>query len=229
MVLPNAILSSYHGGKGGIAVSAPTCPRCGRSQARRTSRGPGERLLSVFYIYPFRCQVCGRRFRALQWGVRYARLTDVREFDRIPIRVVAAVDDGRTSVQGETINLSVDGCAVETDAGFRPDTTVRVRLQLPHDERPVEVASAVVRASRPGAVGIHFVRMDADSRQRLRRFMLSLHGPQGEPNPERWAGALRYPFSLDLWLAGLVVIILILVLLSLGTQFFSTCIWGVTC
>jgi PilZ domain len=211
-------------------VSSPTCPRCGRSQARRTSRsGPGERFLSVFYAYPFRCQVCGRRFRAVQWGVRYARMTDVREFDRIPIRVVAVVDDGRTNFQGETINLSVDGCAVETDAALLPDASVRIQLQLPHDERPVDVALAVVRASRQGAIGLHFVRMDADSRQRLRRFMLSLHGDHGEPNPERWAGALRYPFSLDLWLAGLVAVIMFIVLFYFGTQFFSTCIWGVNC
>lgn len=165
----------------------------------------------------------------MQWGVRYARMTDVREFDRIPIRVVAVVDDGRTNFQGETINLSVDGCAVETAAALLPDALVRIQLQLPHDERPVDVALAAVRASRQGAIGLHFVRMDPDSRQRLRRFMLSLHGDHGEPNPERWAGALRYPFSLDLWLAGLVAVIMFIVLFYFGTQFFSTCIWGVNC
>lgn len=217
-------------GGGGFAVRSPTCPRCGRSQARRASRsGPREHFLSLFYLYPFRCQVCGRRFRAVQWGVRYARLTDVREFDRIPIRVGASVDDGQTSFQGQTINLSVDGCAVETEADLQPDASVRILLQLPHDQRPVDVAVAVVRASRQGAVGLHFERMDADSRQRLRRFMLSLHGDQGEPHPDRWAGALRYPFSLDLWLAGLVGVIAFIALVYLGTRFFSTCIWGVSC
>jgi hypothetical protein len=165
----------------------------------------------------------------VQWGIRYARMTDVREFDRIPIRVAASVDDGRTQFQGETINLSVDGCAVETDAALMPDASVRVLLQLPHDSQPVDVSSAVVRASLQGALGIHFVRMDADSRQRLRTFMLNLHGGQSEPHPERWAGLLRYPFSLDLWLAGLVVAITCIVLFYLGTQFFSTCIWGVSC
>ena len=211
-------------------MNAPSCPRCSRRNVRRTSRlGVGERLLSAFYVYPFRCQVCSHRFRVVQWGVRYARLTDVREFDRIPVRLVAAVDDGRTHFQGETINLSVDGCAVETDAAFLPDTSVHVQLHLPHEERPVEVASAVVRTAREGAVGLHFVRMDADSRQRLRRFMLALHGDQGEPTLDRWSGFLRYRFSLDLWLAGFVVLVLMLVLLTLGTQFFSICVWGVNC
>jgi uncharacterized protein (TIGR02266 family) len=156
-------------------------------------------------------------------------MTDAREFDRIPVRLVAAVDDGRTHFQGETLNLSVDGCAVETDATFRPDTSVHVQLHLPHEERPVEVASAVVRAVREGAVGLHFVRMDADSRQRLRRFMLGLHGDQGQSDPRRWSEALSHRFSLDLWLAGFVVFVLMLVLLTLGTQFLSICVWGVSC
>jgi hypothetical protein len=165
----------------------------------------------------------------VQWGVRYARLTDVREFDRIPIRVAASVDDGQSSFQGHTINLSVDGCAVETDAQLQPNASVRILLQLPHDQQPVDVATAVVRSARQGAVGLHFERMDAASRQRLRQFMLSLHGEQGEPHPNRWASALRYPFALDLWLAGLVAVIMVIALFYLSTRFFSTCIWGVSC
>jgi len=32
-----------------------------------------EYLLSIAYIYPFRCQVCFHRFRTFQWGVRYVK------------------------------------------------------------------------------------------------------------------------------------------------------------
>jgi hypothetical protein len=32
-----------------------------------------ERLLSLGYVYPFRCQACGYRFLALRWGRRYRR------------------------------------------------------------------------------------------------------------------------------------------------------------
>jgi transposase-like protein len=50
------------------------CPRCSSEYVKRVSRvGPG-RLMSLFYIYPFRCQPCGRRFRILQWGVTYTRI-----------------------------------------------------------------------------------------------------------------------------------------------------------
>jgi hypothetical protein len=210
--------------------STPRCPKCGRSPARRTHReGVTERLLSLLYVYPFRCQVCGRRFLKLQWGVRYARISaDLREFERIPVRVTAVIHDGRTHLQGETINLALDGCAIEGQAPFLPDTSVRVELRLPRGGRPVEVASAVVRASREGAVGLHFVRMDADSRQRLRQFMLDRQGQTPRPHSAGWAGALGLRLSMTLWLAGLIVLILVILVLTLGPHF-SICTWGVNC
>jgi len=39
---------------------------------RRSSRiGAFERLISIVYVYPFRCPRCTHRFRALNWGHRY--------------------------------------------------------------------------------------------------------------------------------------------------------------
>ncbi len=53
------------------------CPKCHSESVRRTGRkGLLERLLSRAYIYPFRCQDCGRRFKAFRWRTRYTR--DIR-------------------------------------------------------------------------------------------------------------------------------------------------------
>jgi len=50
------------------------CPRCGWPEVRRTRRvGFLERLLSMIYIYPFRCGRCLHRYRSMRWGVRYSR------------------------------------------------------------------------------------------------------------------------------------------------------------
>jgi hypothetical protein len=55
-------------------MSRPVCPRCGSSAYRRARRdGLLERALSVIYIYPFRCDDCFHRFRAMRWGKRYVR------------------------------------------------------------------------------------------------------------------------------------------------------------
>ena len=51
---------------------SPRCPACHADAVRRSGRqGVLERLLSVVYIYPFRCTRCGQRVRAMQWGARY--------------------------------------------------------------------------------------------------------------------------------------------------------------
>ena len=52
------------------------CPRCSSEYVKRVSRVGPERLMSLFYIYPFRCQPCGHRFRLLQWGVTYTRIEE---------------------------------------------------------------------------------------------------------------------------------------------------------
>ena len=51
------------------------CPKCSREVVRRSKRiGVVEQIISLAYIYPFRCEGCDRRFWALQWGVRYAKV-----------------------------------------------------------------------------------------------------------------------------------------------------------
>jgi len=52
----------------------PECPSCGGREVRRTRReGLTERLLSVIYMYPFRCDRCRHRYRAMRWGRRYTK------------------------------------------------------------------------------------------------------------------------------------------------------------
>jgi hypothetical protein len=55
------------------SMQSPVCPKCSSGYVKRVSRIGPERLISLFYIYPFRCQPCGHRFRLFQWGVTYTR------------------------------------------------------------------------------------------------------------------------------------------------------------
>ena len=56
------------------SMQPPVCPRCSSEDIKRVSRIGPERLISLFYIYPFRCQPCGHRFRLFQRGVSYTRI-----------------------------------------------------------------------------------------------------------------------------------------------------------
>src|SRR6266478_9749023 len=64
-----------------------------------TSHGKigSERLISLFYIYPFRCQPCGHRFRLLQWGVTY---TKIEEDQRVGRKRKESIDKHRAGSRG---------------------------------------------------------------------------------------------------------------------------------
>jgi hypothetical protein len=82
-------------------MADPRCPNCSREYVARVARvGFTEKhLLSFFYIYPFKRQLCGYRFSALRWGVRYLRMEeDRREYERL--RVVFPVHN-----QGENTGV----------------------------------------------------------------------------------------------------------------------------
>ena len=58
----------------GDSMPQPVCPKWSSNLVKRVSRVGLERLISLFYIYPFKCQPCGHRFRLLQWGAKYTRI-----------------------------------------------------------------------------------------------------------------------------------------------------------
>src|SRR2546428_6514912 len=120
------------------------CPRCGGQSVRRSSRvGAFERLISSLYVYPFRWQRCSPRFRAPNWGHRYPHPKgERRDYERVAVRLPARLTAGTESADAETIDLSVSGCAVRTDARFPPGTEVRFTVKLGASGGTGEIAEA---------------------------------------------------------------------------------------
>src|SRR5574338_510650 len=94
------------------------CPHCACEFVRRVSRaGFLLILLSYFYIYPFKCQLCGERFRHRERGVRYVRVEeDRREYDRLEINFPVTFYGQDISGEGTLVNVSMGGCSVRTAA-----------------------------------------------------------------------------------------------------------------
>jgi len=184
---------------------------------RRSSRvGAFERLISAFYVYPFLCQRCTHRFRALNWGHRYPHPKgERRDYERIAIRLPARLTAGTESADAETTDLSVSGCAVKTDANFPPGTEVRFTVGLGGGKQ-VEIAEAVVRATHEGRVSLQFVHVGVDEQRRLAEFIHGVALPIGVGRPRR---VPRLPIEVILVLvAGLALILLILSMVTrIGT------------
>src|SRR3989338_7768530 len=120
-------------GHGGAAVPEGRPPRS----------GVFGRLLSRVSVYPFRCQLCGRRFRAIQPGRRWvAQAPERREFDRLVARVPVGLSAGTLASEGAVTQISMEGCTLETDAVLPVGTVLQVRLHLPDARALAEIGRA---------------------------------------------------------------------------------------
>jgi hypothetical protein len=163
------------------------CPQCGRDFVRRVPRaGRVEILLSAFYVYPFRCQLCGHRFRSFQRGVRYVWVQeDRREYDRIEINFPVTFSGENVSGEGMLLNLSMGGCRFTTTADLGTGMIVKLALQIPGSVPPVIVDAAVVvvRKTDPGNASVEFLRWQEPERERLQHFIRLLIGRGADSKP----------------------------------------------
>jgi hypothetical protein len=165
-----------HGTKKIVATSDPTCPGCFKEFVKRVNyRGIGERLISLFYVYPFRCQLCGQRFRSRQSGVRYVSITDDRrEYDRIAARFPVSISGENIDATGKIIDVSMNGCTLNTAADLSPGTVLTLALHISNNVVPVIVEAALVRNARTNQVGTEFLKFHENDREMLQLFIRGL-------------------------------------------------------
>jgi len=148
-------------------VPGPSCPNCRRRTTRRCRRtGVVERIASLVYVYPFRCEVCGRRFYTVRWRTRYARVQrDRRVHERVEVTAPIVIDLAGYRVDGVVRNISLGGCGVLTQAVLNVGDAVT--LEIGGDPAGPILADAVAMSIRPGIVGFTFVRLLAGHAGRL--------------------------------------------------------------
>ena len=153
------------------------CTQCRKPFVKAIRRqGLLDRLLSLAYVYPFRCQVCQHRFHLLQWGLHYIeRNVDRRQYERRSVKLRAVMSTNEGQCEGQTIDLAMGGCAVETNNPLlREGTLLSAHLDTFDSEPPIVVEAAVVRAVHGTHLGLEFLRMNAIEKERLSQYILSL-------------------------------------------------------
>jgi len=152
------------------------CPHCARDFVRRIAKfGLAEILLSLFYIYPFKCQLCGHRFRAFRRGVRYFRIEeDRREYDRMEVKFPVRFGGESVSGVGTLLNISMAGCSFATSVQLGIGMIVKLELLIAGEVSPVTVEAAIVRNIYQGSAGVEFLRWQAGERERLQLFVRGL-------------------------------------------------------
>jgi c-di-GMP-binding flagellar brake protein YcgR len=131
--------------------------------------------MSHFYIYPLRCQLCGHRFKLLQWGITYTRVEeDRREYERLAAHFPVAFTAGAINGNGSVVDISMGGCTFHTETPLTQGSIVRMGLQVSKDIAAVNVEAAVVRSVSDGRTGVEFLRVEHGERERLQRFIRGL-------------------------------------------------------
>ncbi|MBM4299139.1 MAG: hypothetical protein FJ143_15490 [Deltaproteobacteria bacterium] len=157
-------------------MNQPSCPSCLRQFVRRVAIvGAWDTLLGLCYIYPFKCQICGFRFRMPQWGVRYVKVPeDQREYDRMAARFALTFTSQNISGRGTATNLSMGGCNFDTATPLATGMVLRMELQIAADVAPVVVDAAAVRYARDRSVGVEFLQWQEKERERLQLYVRGL-------------------------------------------------------
>ena len=164
-------------------MKQPICPECSAEYVVRVRRETlTERISSLFYVYPFRCQLCGCRFSVVQWGVRYFRVDeDHREYERLPVNFAVSFVADQRDGKGWASDLSMSGCTVRSEAELSYGQIVSMSLEIPNQDLPVAVEAAVVRNLQRNRIGLEFLRFEANQRKRLQLFIRSELARRGLP------------------------------------------------
>ncbi|MGH7783557.1 MAG: PilZ domain-containing protein, partial [Candidatus Binatia bacterium] len=157
-------------------MSQLVCPKCSREYVRRVARqGVKERLLSAFYIYPVGCQICRHRFHVFQRGVRYTRVEeDRRDYDRMAMSFPLSYIGDKIDGSGTVIDISINGCSLYASNELAEGSIIRLALKVSNELPPVEVEAAIVRTAQKNRVGIEFLRVQPNQRERLQLFIRGL-------------------------------------------------------
>jgi c-di-GMP-binding flagellar brake protein YcgR len=154
----------------------PHCPRCRKDLVQQSPRrGLREAFWGVFCIYPFRCQLCTHRFLAFQWWWnRFINYYGRREFVRIPVRFQLTFSGKQVSGEGTVLNLSRQGCTIETATLTPHGELLYLRVQKADGQPLFEIEAAVVRYIAEKLVGVEFVRIHERELERLEKVIVKL-------------------------------------------------------
>jgi hypothetical protein len=154
-------------------MNHPVCPECSTEYVRRVRRRSiAERLLSVIYIYPFRCQLCGHRFKTLRWGDKYVRFDeDARDYERLERNRPFTLICKEMTISGWVSEISMCGCTLQTLTPIRPGQVTSLQLHVPTLNDSIMIDAATVKNTSVNRAGLEFLRLSQRERKRLQSFI----------------------------------------------------------
>ncbi len=135
-----------------------------------------ERILNRLRLFSFRCQLCTTRFRAYRNQLpSQASIVDRRQYKRLPVSFRAnLLTESAMRFDNRVTDISMGGCTLETTTTLPQGTFIELVIKPASDEEPIKIETAMVCSSRPESMGIRFLEMVGDDKNRLSQVILSL-------------------------------------------------------
>jgi c-di-GMP-binding flagellar brake protein YcgR len=155
----------------------PHCPSCGTPFVRFVyDEGAVGRILNRLGLFSFRCQLCTARFRAYRnQPPSEASSVDRRQYKRLPVSFRAnLLTKNALRLDNRVTDISMGGCTLETTTTLPQGTFIELVIKPASDEDPIKIETAMVCSSRPESMGIRFLEMVGDDKNRLSQVILSL-------------------------------------------------------
>ena len=112
--------------------------------------------------------------RATQGSIEHER----RRFRRVPHRSRVQLESGGSRLEGETIDLSLNGMLVRAQRTVSAGTSVHFSLFLTPGNEPVVGVGSIMRVIGPDQMGVQMDRLTANESARLQEFLLPLIVPE---------------------------------------------------
>ena len=150
------------------------CPQCGTPKTKLASRKTlSDNVLSSLTIYPFRCQLCAKRFRTFLGRRAH---NPRRSFERVEVSFPVWFRPRRSSSfdmgqEGLIDNLSIRGCRIRCATPVTAGSRLELEFQHSNCSFPITIDEAVVRSSVGNRIGLRFIRLQRSDELRIRQIM----------------------------------------------------------
>jgi len=152
----------------------PRCPRCRRDFALRSPvRSSLQRVARTVGLHRFHCQFCDHRFTAFFVGEERAETEEEkrREYERVPTSLAATVAWAGGQGEGIVTDLSIAGCSLRVASRIPAEGPFRLQVRIAVAVPPIAVDAAEVVYAGPERLGLQFLGMREEERDRLRQYV----------------------------------------------------------
>jgi DNA-binding response OmpR family regulator len=138
---------------------------------RPAAMATGFEAGASFFVYkPIDRERLLRLVRATQGAIDNV----LRRTRRVPLKSKVQIKFRGQEIEGETVNVSLEGMLIRTPRMLPVGSSVDVSLQLNQAMKPVIGAGSVVRVLGHEQMGIHLGRLTLEESRRLQEYLLPL-------------------------------------------------------